>query len=108
MNLQQHDGVDGALEAPAPGPSGHACSSWPGAPCCGRQGTARWEVAPGGDVPPCQTIETESNERRRHRPLATRVTQGTAASAPAILNEREAVGVDKRAHPSNVVSRKCI
>jgi hypothetical protein len=54
---------------------------------------AGWEGTPGGDVVPRQTVEAETNERRRHRPLATRVRRSMAvpASAPTTLNQREAI-----------------
>lgn len=39
---------------------------------------AGWEDAPGGDVPPSQAVEVESNERGWHRPLATMVGRATA------------------------------
>jgi hypothetical protein len=67
-----------------------------------------WEGAPSSDVIPSQTFETETDERRQHWPLATRVRRGMAAPAPAALNKREVAGVDRRARSRNVASRKRI
>jgi hypothetical protein len=69
---------------------------------------AGWEGAPGSDVIPSQTIETETDERRQHWPLATRVRWDMAAPAPAALNKHEVVGVDRHARSRNVASRKHI
>jgi hypothetical protein len=67
---------------------------------------AEWEDAPSDDVVSSQTIETETDERGQHRLLVTMVGQGTATPAPAALNKREAVGVDRRARSRNVASRR--
>jgi hypothetical protein len=59
----------------------------------------------GGDVVPGQTVEAETNERRWHWPLATRVSRGLAAPMPMALNKREAISVHRRSRSGNVVSR---
>ena len=60
---------------------------------------------PSGDVVPRQTVEAETVERRRHRPLAMRVRRGMAAPTPTALDKRQAIGINKRSHSRNVVSR---
>jgi hypothetical protein len=55
----------------------------------GRGGT------PGGDVFPRQTVEADTDERRRHSPRAMRERRSMAAPTPTALNKCEAIDVDR-------------
>lgn len=60
----------------------------------GAEETAGREGALGGDVVCCQTIEAETEERRRHWSLATRARRAMAAPASTALHKREAIIVE--------------
>jgi hypothetical protein len=84
--------------------SDRACSSSPDAPAEAEKANI-WEDAPGDGVVPSQTVEAETDEQRRHWPLATRVRRGMMRPVPVALNKHEAVGVDRHGCSRNMVSR---
>jgi hypothetical protein len=69
--------------------------------CAEAEDAAGREGAPGGDVVLSQTVEAETDERGWHRALTTRVWRGTTTA----LNEREAIGVNRRARMRKVALR---